>query len=131
MGTVDPFKPMPIPLLQSAPVPISPGGFLHQNASNKQLLPRLSECSANRGEYTEDSRDENGSTAAEVVIAGVTDPAANECTPDVGTRVDEANKQVMVPSIGTAFCITFTNSELDWKGQVCTIGPGLIPIHCV
>lgn len=117
-----------MPLLQSIPGLQSELMSLHENTSDEQLLPSLTERSADGSEHTEDSGDEDCSTAAEVVVARVTDPAADQRAPDVWASVDEANKQVVVPTVGTAFCITFANTKLDREGQICSIGPSLVPI---
>lgn len=101
--------------------------YSHKNAGDKELLPGLSESSTNWRKHTEDGRDEDSSTTAEVVVARITDPTTDERTSNIWASIDKPNKQVVCPTIWRSLCISLAYSELDREGQICSIGSSLIP----
>jgi hypothetical protein len=87
----------------------------------------LGKRATDRSKQTENSRDEDGSTTAEVVIAGIAEPAPHKGRTDVGASVDNANDEVVSPTIWSSLGLPLTDTKFNGERQVGSVGSGLIP----
>lgn len=94
----------------------------------------LSETGADRSQDGEDSRNEDGTTTTDVIVDRVRDPGAEKGDGNVRAGIDETDNPAVLPTQGCVLsaCITETSrtigdAELLGKGQVRTVGAGLVP----
>lgn len=99
----------------------------HEQTGDEKLWPCLADSASNGSQDTEDSRDEDSSTATKVEVAGVRQPASKESRSDIRSGIDNTDQPTVTNLVRSAIGLTLTDAELNWEAQVRTVATSLIP----
>jgi hypothetical protein len=93
-----------------------------QDSTSNQLAPVLSTRRADGRQQREDRRDKDRSSAAEIVVHWIADPAGEERDCDVWGRVDEADYPRVLSAELAVWIIAV--GKIGWR-RCCRFGPSL------
>jgi len=93
-----------------------------KQANDEELVPVLSAGGTDRGQDTEKGGDEDGTAAAEIVVARVREPSADEGRAEIGTRIDETDQPVVPLLMRSTGCGPLADAELFWETEVGSVG---------
>lgn len=102
-----------------------------EQTCHEELLPRLGAPGPDDGEETEDGRDEDGASSAEIVVQRVGAPATEEGRGDIRRRIDQTDEPIVTLLIRSSRSFALADPERNGEGEIGTVGTGLIPtLHC-